>query len=195
MTHQMTDKSIYQKKKKRSLFSDIKKYFKTKWLPKVAQMLVEDSRGEVMKVGKDITILVVDDDAGPREAFRMILKDRYTVLTAEDAQEALNKITQTNIDIVALDIKMPGMDGLQLLHKIKSSQPEIEVLLITGYPSVQTAIEAMHHGAYDYIIKPFDKERILEVVNKGVIRRRQAQLGKSMMSSLIEEICNEEEKK
>ncbi len=134
------------------------------------------------------TILAVDDEIGSREALRMILQDRYNVLTTENPQEAMDIVSSQDADIVMLDIKMPRIDGLKLLKAMKAIATDIEVVLITAYPSTQSAIEAMQYGAYDYIIKPFDKKKIEEVVRKGIIRRTQRKLEKNMATELISEI-------
>lgn len=134
------------------------------------------------------TVLVVDDELGPRQAIEMILQRRYNVLTCEDPEEAMSIISSGKVDIVMLDIKMPKIDGLQLLKSMKSIAPDIQVVLITGYPSMQSAIEAVRYGAYDYIIKPFDKRQIEEVVRKGIVRRTQRKLEKSTVSNLMSEI-------
>lgn len=129
-------------------------------------------------------ILIVDDEQGPRESLRMILKDRYQVLTESDGARALEKIKTDDIDLVALDIKMSGLNGLELLQNIKKTIPDIEVFLITGFPSVSTAIEAIQKGAYDYILKPFDREAVLDVVRRGLNRRSQNLLEKEVLGPL-----------
>ena len=131
-----------------------------------------------------VRILVVDDEQGPRESMRMILKDDYEVYTAGDGEDALKKLMEKGIDIVALDIKMPKTNGLELLQNIKKSNPDIEVFLITGFPSVSTAVEAIQVGAYDYVIKPFDRDAVQAVVRRGVNRRSQNLLEKEVMGDL-----------
>ncbi len=123
-----------------------------------------------------ITVLVVDDNESSREAMRMILKDRCSVFTARDAQEALLRLTASNldVDIVALDLLLGETNGLELLQRIKQIAPDVEVFFITGYPSVESAVRAMRYGAYDYIIKPFDKNVVREVVRRGVLRQNQS---------------------
>lgn len=121
------------------------------------------------------TVLVVDDEVGPREAIRMILQEKYNVLTADNPQQVLEIISSGEVDVVLLDIKLPKIDGLELLKQMKAADEHIEIVLVTGYPTMQSAIEAMQDGAYDYIIKPFDKEKIEQVVRKGIKRRIQNQ--------------------
>lgn len=129
-------------------------------------------------------ILVVDDEQGVRESLRMILKDKYEVITEEDPIKAVERIHKGDIDIVALDIKMPNVSGVDLLHNIKKSSPDVEVFLITGFPSVSTAIEAIQYGAYDYVVKPFDRDAVLNVVRRGLNRRSQNMLEKEVLGDL-----------
>ncbi len=117
------------------------------------------------------SILVVDDMVGPREALRMILKNKHDVITAEDSDKALEYINSMDFYVAIIDIKMAGMDGLQLLKKIKEIKPDIEVILMTAYASVDTAKNALHYGALDYLIKPFDHKDVIEIVEKGVAKR------------------------
>ena len=139
---------------------------------------------------KPYTILVVDDEIGVREAIRMILQGKYNVLTSDDPHEAMDIISSVEVDIVMLDIKMPKIDGLKLLKAMKAAAQDIEIALITAHPSTQSAIEALRYGAYDYVIKPFDKEKIEKVVHKGIIRRTQRKLEKDMAANLMVEIIN-----
>lgn len=117
-------------------------------------------------------ILVVDDEVGPREAIRMILKGRYNVMTASDAKEALDIFSKDRLDLVLLDIKMPERDGISVLKDIKQKDPDTEVILITAYATVETAREAIRLGALDYLIKPFDKDDVINVVERGLQKRR-----------------------
>lgn len=122
-----------------------------------------------------ITVLIVDDEEGPQEALRMILKDRCAVLAASTPHEALERLTEQgmDVDIVALDIRLGSQDGIEVLKMIKQVAPEVEVFMITGYPSLESAILALKHGAYDYILKPFDTEAVREVVRRGMLRQSQ----------------------
>ena len=131
-----------------------------------------------------VKVLVVDDEEGPRESLRMILKDDYEVYTASNGEEALKKMVEKEVDIIALDIKMPKTNGIELLQNIKKSVPDVEVFLITGFPSVSTAVEAIQAGAYDYVIKPFDRDAVLAVVHRGINRRSQNMLEKEVMGDL-----------
>jgi DNA-binding NtrC family response regulator len=95
-------------------------------------------------------VLVVDDELGPRESMRMILKPLHNVFTAEDGVSALKTIKQEPIDLVTLDLRMPGIDGIEVLKEIKKYNPNIEVIVVTGYGSLKTATEAMKYGVKGY---------------------------------------------
>jgi putative two-component system response regulator len=125
-----------------------------------------------MLVNNREKILIIDDEMAPRESIRMVLKDRYAVSTATGAHEGLNLISQEPVDLVVMDIKMPKMDGITALQEIKKKYPDTEVVLLTAYASLETARDAIRFGAFDYLLKPFDKDDILMVVEKGLARRR-----------------------
>jgi len=117
-------------------------------------------------------ILIIDDDLAPRESIRMVLKDRYAVSTAAGALEGLDMIADCPVDLVVMDIKMPRMDGITALQEIKKRHPDTEVVLLTAYASLETARDAIRFGAFDYLLKPFDKDDIMTVIEKGLARRR-----------------------
>jgi len=117
------------------------------------------------------TILIVDDEVGPRESLRMILKPIYEVYTVGDGHEALRCIHDKNIDLVTLDLKMPGLSGIDVLREIKKFQPDIEVIVITGYGTLNNAQEAIRFGAGDFISKPFNVADIIAIVSKSFERR------------------------
>ncbi len=117
------------------------------------------------------TILIVDDEAGPRESLRMILKPIYDVCTAGDGQEAIRIINDKSIDLVTLDLKMPGLSGIDVLREIKKIQPDVEVIVITGYGTLNNAQEAIRFGAGDFISKPFNVADIIAIVSKSFERR------------------------
>ncbi len=117
------------------------------------------------------SVLVVDDEIGPRESLRMILKPLYQVHTASNGYDALKFINSEEIDLVTLDLKMPGIPGIDVLREIKKKREDIEVIIITGYGTLPTAIEAIRYGAVDFISKPFNVAEIISVVSKSVERR------------------------
>jgi YesN/AraC family two-component response regulator len=95
-------------------------------------------------------ILIIDDELGPREAMRMVLKDDYTVLTASSGKEGLEYLSKNHVDLVILDIKMPDMDGISALQEIKKNNRDTEVVMVTAYASLDTARSALRFGAHDY---------------------------------------------
>jgi len=128
-----------------------------------------------------INVLVVDDEEGIREGSQRILKRvGFEVQAAERGDEALEIVEQVHPAIVLLDLKMPGMDGMDVLARIKKIDPEIQVIVVTGYATVETAIEAMKQGAYDFIPKPFEPDQLRIVVNRAAekiqLTRETAQL-------------------
>jgi len=118
------------------------------------------------------SILIVDDEVGPRESLRMILKPIYEVHSAENGQEAINFISQKKVDLVTLDLNMPVLPGIEVLKNIKKLQPDIEVMIVTGYGTLGNAQEAIRYGAGDFISKPFNVADIITIVSKAFERRR-----------------------
>ena len=117
-------------------------------------------------------ILVVDNDFGPRESLGVILSPYFHVHLAESGAQALNVLRCAPIDLIALDLTMPGMNGIEVLDRVKQYDPSIEVLMITASASLDAALEGLRLGAFDYVIKPFDVYKILSLVKHGLMRRR-----------------------
>ena len=121
-----------------------------------------------METRPDAAILVVDDEQDIRDASeRILVRTGFQVLKATNGMEALKILDTDSIDIVLLDLKMPGMDGLEILKRIRNVSETIQVIVITGYATVETAIEAMKQGAYDFIPKPFEPDQLRIVVNRA----------------------------
>ncbi len=126
------------------------------------------------------SILVVDDEERQREIYRDILLDEgYSAETAPSAESALRLLGQKRFDLVITDLNLPGMTGIQLLSSVQQADPTVAVVLITGYPSIQSAIEATKKGVYTYLEKPVDRDRLLEVV--GEVFARMAVLRKTIL--------------
>jgi DNA-binding NtrC family response regulator len=117
------------------------------------------------------TILIVDDEAGPRESLRMILKPIYNIFTASNGKEALEIIQKENIDLVTLDLNMPGLSGIEVLKEIKKIKSDVEVIIVTGYGTLKNAQEVIRYGAGDFISKPFNVADIVAIVSKSFERR------------------------
>lgn len=112
-------------------------------------------------------ILVVDDDTLGREYLCETLKrSGYDAVSAGDGQQAINTVSKEGYDLVFLDMKMPGMCGMEVLEKVKAISPETVVILMTAYGTIETAVEAMKKGAYDYIIKPFSPDQVEYVISR-----------------------------
>jgi putative nucleotidyltransferase with HDIG domain len=117
-------------------------------------------------------VLVVDDELGPRESLRMILRPTYEVLTAGDGSEALEVLRSAPIDLVTLDLNMPGLQGEELMRVIRREFPHVELIVITGYGSIDSAVEGLRFGICDYIQKPFDVVKVLTAVGRGLANRQ-----------------------
>lgn len=118
-------------------------------------------------------ILCVDDEEVILGSFRKILVlDGYAVDTVETGQEALGLIQKHHYDFLFTDLKMPMMDGVEVTKAVKHMRPDIDVIIITGYASVETAVETMKYGAMDYVQKPFTEDELLEFVKKALIKRQ-----------------------
>ncbi|MFA4844249.1 MAG: sigma-54 dependent transcriptional regulator [Candidatus Margulisiibacteriota bacterium] len=116
-------------------------------------------------------ILIVDDELSIRESFTLILEGKYQLVTAASGEVALKQVADQQIDLVFLDVRMPGMDGLETLRRIKALDPSVSVVMVTAVNEVQKASEAIKAGARDYLIKPFDVSTILKMT-AGVLRRK-----------------------
>ncbi len=116
-------------------------------------------------------ILVVDDDPGLRESFRLILEDEYDLLEAADGLTALETVRSHQVDLVLLDIRLPDLDGIEVLERIKALDENLEVILVTAVQTVRTAVAAMKLGAFDYLTKPFEEEEILSLVRRVLEKR------------------------
>ena len=117
-------------------------------------------------------VLVVDDEAGIRNLLQRTLEDAgYSVVTAASGQEALDKMSEMNIELALLDIKMPGMTGIEVLQQISINWPDTGVIMVTGIGDAQTAVEAMKLGAYDYLTKPFNPAEVVPAIQKAFQQR------------------------
>jgi len=126
-------------------------------------------------MAKQGSILVVDDEMGVREALSIILKPVYEVHTAANGKEALECIQNKKVDLVILDLKMPGLSGVDVLKEIKKLNEDIEVIILTGYGTLTNAREVIHYGAGDFISKPFNVADIISTVSNALERRKNNQ--------------------
>jgi two-component system, sensor histidine kinase and response regulator len=117
------------------------------------------------------TVLIVDDEEGPRMSLRVIFKDNYDLLMAEDGPTAIGLAHKHDIDVAILDIRMAGMSGIEVLERLRFVQPEIEAIMITAFETTDTIRQALRLRACDYINKPFDIATIRGAVNQAMQRR------------------------
>ena len=119
------------------------------------------------------SILIIDDEKAIRSTLSEILSfEGYKVTEAEDGEEGLKKFTNHNYDVVLCDIKMPKMDGLEFLEKAGEVNPDIPVVIISSHGNIETAVEAVKKGAYDYISKPPDLNRLLITLRNAIDKQK-----------------------
>jgi DNA-binding NtrC family response regulator len=123
-------------------------------------------------VRENVNVLVVDDEVGPRESLKMILKPFYHVYTAENGSDALALMKIHRIDLVTLDLKMPGLHGTEVLQAIKRDHQETEVVIVTGFGGLKTAVDGIRFGASDYLLKPFNITEMLTTIRRVLDRRQ-----------------------
>lgn len=137
------------------------------------------------------TVLVVDDELGVRESLRAILSHDCDVRTASSGEDALAVIQQEAVDLVTLDLRMPGMGGISVLEAIKRHDEDIEVLIITGYGSFDTAVQGLRNRAFDYISKPFDSDQVRRLVQAALARRAATRRLRSAPDNILSTLSHE----
>ena len=120
------------------------------------------------------TILIVDDEKNTREGLARALQRQYDVRLAENGIRALDLLSEGPVDVMLSDIRMPGMDGMTLLQRALVRTPQPVCILLTAYGTIETAVEAMKHGAYDYLTKPVNLDR-LDLLLKRALREREVE--------------------
>jgi len=138
---------------------------------------------------KETEVLIVDDELEFREMILKRLKKRgVDCQGAENGEEAVEKIKTGRFDVVLLDVKMPGIDGIETLRQIKQLKPLVEVVMLTGHASVESGIEGMKFGAFDYLMKPIELDSLLEKLKDAAVKKElqeerieQAQIRKNMV--------------
>jgi two-component system NtrC family response regulator/two-component system nitrogen regulation response regulator GlnG len=118
------------------------------------------------------TILIVDDEKSIRYSLKRMMEGKYSILTAQNGEEALEQVKESSPDLIIMDIKMPGRNGIDVLREVKSIDPKSLVIIMTAYGTTETAIEAMKYGAFDYILKPFPIPQMKGLVEKALSLRR-----------------------
>ncbi|MGA3116852.1 MAG: sigma-54 dependent transcriptional regulator [Syntrophobacteraceae bacterium] len=144
-----------------------------------------------------VSMLIVDDEPSVRDPLmRWFVPEGYRVETAANGLEALDKLRDSSFDVVLLDIKMPGMDGIELQQRLKEIDSQLAIIIMTAYATVDTAVQAMKQGAYDYITKPVDPSDLSRLVRNAVVQRRLARENLSLKEGIrslmsIDEIVGE----
>jgi len=139
----------------------------------VAESLAEGS-------GKGGAILIVEDEAIVRESLRDWLKEKYEVCEAGTGEDASELIGRRDFDVLIADVRLPGKSGLDLLKEVQSAKPYIKFVVITAYPSVELAVQAMKEGAVEYLVKPIEAEK-LEGVIQRIISKQTTPRGKEQV--------------
>ncbi|MBM3211116.1 response regulator, partial [Candidatus Poribacteria bacterium] len=133
----------------------------------------------------DETILVVDDEESIRDIFTIILeKEKYNVVTVQDGFEAIREIEHGMFNLAIVDINIPGPGGIEILKSIKNKNEDTEVIIISGHASLDTAIEAIRQGAYDYIVKPFDVEEIPDTLRRALAKQKRVSETRQLLDQL-----------
>lgn len=122
------------------------------------------------------TVLVVDDEAGPRDALKVILRPFFNIRSAENAKDALAVLNEQPIDLITLDQKLPDRQGLDLLQEIKHDHADTEVIIITGYGSLKSAMEGIRYGAAGYLLKPFNVTELITLINQTLEKKQRLDL-------------------
>jgi two-component system, sensor histidine kinase and response regulator len=139
------------------------------------------------------TLLIVDDEEGPRQSLRIVFKNDYNVLLATNGLDAIELVRQNPVDVTVLDIMMLGMSGVETLKEIKQIDPSVEVIMLTAFETIETARQALRHGASDYLNKPFDISTMRAAVAHAAQKHRatvEFKRGNQQLQTLQREIHN-----
>jgi DNA-binding NtrC family response regulator len=117
------------------------------------------------------TVLVVEDQLGPRESLRAILQPDYRVLMAIEGTQAIHVVEHEPVDVVLLDLRLPGLSGIEVMEKIKEIKPSVEVIVVTSYASAEAELAVQRLHAFEYIPKPFNVSYLRETVKRAVAHR------------------------
>jgi two-component system response regulator HydG len=136
-------------------------------------------------VPEPATVLVADDDPGLRESLeRTLTRDGYRVLLVPDGRAALDRLQAGGVDLVLTDLRMPGLSGLELLRAVKAIAPDVDVILLTAFGTIEEAVKAMKEGAYDFLTKPFQRAQLQRVIRQALERRELIQQNRALQQRL-----------
>ncbi len=140
--------------------------------------LIAESMGE--RSTEEGSVLIVEDEAIVRESLKDWLKDAYQVATAGTGEEALELVEKQDFDLMIIDVRLPGKTGIEVLKDVKEIKPHIKCIVITAYPQVELAVEAMKLGAVDYLIKPVAPERLERLVWETLVKGKRVNNEKAL---------------
>jgi DNA-binding NtrC family response regulator len=125
------------------------------------------------------TIVIIDDESDLLDLLKLILTEKtdYTILTTSDPKQALDWCREYHADVLISDLRMPQLEGIELLKLLKQQDETIPFIIMTAYGTIESSVEAMRQGAFDYITKPFRKEQILMTINKALDKRQEMLAG------------------
>jgi putative nucleotidyltransferase with HDIG domain len=129
------------------------------------------------------SVLIVDDETGPRDALKVILRPFFTIHSADNAKSALEILKDRHIDLITLDQKLPDRQGIDLLQDIKQDHADIEVIIITGYGSLKSAMEGIRHGAAGYLLKPFNVTELITLINQTLEKKQRLDYLRSFLKT------------
>jgi two-component system response regulator HydG len=136
-------------------------------------------------MSETVTLLVADDDPAVRQSLeRTLAREGYTVVLAPDGHAALERVRLGGIDLVLADLKMPGLNGLELLREVKAVSPDLDVVLLSAFGTVEEAVKAMKDGAVDFLTKPFQRAQLIRIIRKALERRALIQENKALQQRL-----------
>jgi len=123
------------------------------------------------------SILIVEDEPGPRDALAIILRPFFTLYTADNAHAAMRILKKERIDLVTLDLKLPDRQGMDLLQDVKLEREDVEVIIITGYGSLKSAMDGIRYGAAVYLLKPFNVAELIALIQQPLLKEPGRQMG------------------
>ena len=139
----------------------------------------------------------MEDEKDMREVVEEVIKDEYEAAQAGSGEEGLEVVKRGGIDLILLDLRLPGMNGMQFLSEVKKFDPQVEVIIVTAYPDIRNAVEATKLGAYDYIPKPFHNDDLLHTLHRAyanLSNHREILRLKSIVENTLKKIKGKEEK-
>lgn len=139
-------------------------------------------------MGENARIIIIDDDGSIRQVLKTILEEKgYTVDTADTGKEAILKTNEKAYNLALIDMRLPDIEGIDLILKIKDTTPRMRKIIVTGYPTIQNAMEAVNRQADAFILKPFDVERVLQTIREQLMKQdEEKQFSQEKVAAFIE---------